>query len=151
MSAATIEAEAPIERSRRRRWPWLVGLLAVLLAGAGGGWWWVQDEGTQADEVTDGEILDLEPITTTTGEQAADHVRIALSLVLADGVEPAEVSPRVSLLRDELLRHLAATDADAVRSERGSDQLRDALTRSAHEIWDERTVRRVLLTELLVQ
>ncbi|MFW6009833.1 MAG: flagellar basal body-associated FliL family protein [Actinomycetota bacterium] len=151
MSAETVEAQAPAERSGRRRWPWLLVLLVVLLAGAGGAWWWFQDDGQEADDVADGEVLDLEPLTTTTGEKGADHVRIALSIVLADGVDPEEVEPRVSLLRDELLRHIAATDSDQVRSERGSEQLREALTRDAHEIWDDQTVRRVLLNELLVQ
>ncbi|MFP4636076.1 MAG: flagellar basal body-associated protein FliL [Nitriliruptoraceae bacterium] len=151
MSAETVEAQAPAERSGRRRWPWLLVLLGVLLAGAGGAWWWFQDDGQEADDVADGEVLDLEPLTTTTGEKGADHVRIALSIVLADGVDPEEVEPRVSLLRDELLRHIAATDSDQVRSERGSEQLREALTRDANEIWDDQTVRRVLLNELLVQ
>lgn len=153
MSAPTVEVEAPeAPASQRRRWPLLVVLVLVMLAGVGaGGWWWLAAEGGEPEEFEDGDVIDLEPMTATVGENGLRHVRVAMSIVLVDGVGPDEVRPRTALLRDELLQHVATTDADQIRTEEGSNALRRSLTDAAHDIWGEDTVRRVVLTELLVQ
>lgn len=153
MSAATVEAEvAPDQEPTRRRWPVLVVLLVLVLGGVGaGGWWWLAAEGGEPEEHEDGDVIDLEPMTATVGENGLRHVRVAMSIVLVDGVGPDEVRPRTALLRDQLIRHVASTDADRIRTEDGSDALRRSLTEAAHEIWGEDIVRRVVLTELLVQ
>ena len=54
-------------------------------------------------------------------------------------------------LRHGLLQAVAEMDSEQLRSLEGSDALRQQLSREAIEIWGEEVVRRVVLTELLVQ
>lgn len=154
MSAATVIEEAPLEEppAPRRRWLWAV-LVVLLVAGLGAsGWFFLLHDPADADEeLEDGAVVDLEPLTTTTGHSGLRHARVAMSIVLVDGVDPEEVRPKVSLLRDALLQHVSRMGPDEIRSEEGSEQLRESLTADAHDIWGEDLVRRVLLTELLVQ
>ena len=93
----------------------------------------------------------LEPLTATTGESTLRHVRVRMAIVLADG-EPADVvDSRTAVLQDELLQKVSTMEADELRGEEGSNALRAHLTAAALEIWGDEVVRRVVLTELLVQ
>ena len=148
MSEVEIE---PTGGSRRRRLL-VVGLpltLAVLLAAG----WWAMGLADAAEEIpdVDGEIVPLEPLTTTVGEHGIHHARVGIAIVLTVEATAEDVTPRTALLKDALLRQVAGTDADTVRSAEGSDRLRAALSETAREIWGEEVVRRVVLTELLVQ
>ena len=148
MSEVEIE---PTGGSRRRRLL-VVGLpltLAVLLAAG----WWAMGLADAAEEIpdVDGEIVPLEPLTTTVGEHGIHHARVGIAIVLTVEATAEDVTPRTALLKDALLRQVAGTDADTVRSAEGSDRLRAELSETAREIWGEEVVRRVVLTELLVQ
>jgi flagellar basal body-associated protein FliL len=134
----------------RRRLPVLLALVVVVALGAGAAWYLLlREPGPDLSDV-DGEIVAVEPMTTTVGEASMHHARVAMAVVLAHGEDPLVVPPRVPLLQDALLRELARMDGPEVRSARGSDALREALTAEAKEIWGENVVRRVVLTELLV-
>jgi flagellar basal body-associated protein FliL len=98
----------------------------------------------------DGEIVALPPMTTTVGEASMHHARVAVAVVLSHGQDPAVVEMRAPLLQDALLRELAEMDGPTVRSAEGSDALRAALSREAEDIWGDDVVRRVILTELLI-
>jgi flagellar basal body-associated protein FliL len=147
MSDLPIEAEAP---ARTRRLLPIVGL-AVVLALAGG--WWLFGVADAAEDPTaiDGEIVDLEPMTTTVGERGIHHARVGLAIVLTEAADASQVGPRQALLQDALLREISSLDADTVRSAEGSDRLRARLSETAQEIWGPDVVRRVVLTELMVQ
>lgn len=155
MTIATTEVlEPPAEASRggsKLRLA-LIGV-SVVLATAAAVWFLVLAPDAEAADVPleEGEIVSLEPQTTTLGEARLHHARVALAVVLVEGVDPAIVTPKAALLQDALLRELATMDADGVRSSAGSDGLRDRLTEDARLIWDEDQVVRVVLTELLVQ
>ena len=123
---------------------------ALLLALAGGGWWFFLADREPAPP-SDGEVLVLPALTTTTGNSTLRHARISMGIVLVDGEDPDVLERKVPILQDALLREVAEMDADQLRSPEGSDQLRRQLTADAHEIWSEEVVRRVILTELLVQ
>lgn len=129
-----------------------VAIVAVLLVG-GGGWWFVGSSSADepAVEEVDGEIVTLEPLTTTVGEASPHHARVTLAVVLTQDAEPSVIEPRVALLKDALLREIARVDAEQLRSAEGSDGLRQRLSAEAQAIWGDQVVRRVLLTELLVQ
>jgi flagellar basal body-associated protein FliL len=143
------EAEAP-PREKRRILLVLVG--ATLLAMIAGGWWaFGHAAAGEPPPDVDGDIVALEPLTTTVGERGMNHARVSLAVVLTEDADESVVEPRVALLQDALLRALAATDADTLRGAAGSDQLREHLSAEARDIWGEDTVRRVVLTELLVQ
>ena len=129
----------------------LLGVLALVLALAGG--WWMLGTADAAEDLSavDGEIVDLPAMTTTVGERGIHHARVGLAIVLSEAADPEQIAPRQALLQDALLRQVSALDADTVRSAEGSDRLRAALTEKAREIWGEEAIRRVVLTELLVQ
>lgn len=147
MSDVAVETETP-KRSRR----WLVlGGLAVVLALAAGWWLFGTADAAEDADAADGEIVALPSMTTTVGEQGLAHARVGLAVVLDEDADPAVVEPRQALLQDALLQHISSLDADSVRSAEGSEQLRKALSERAREIWGEDVVRRVVMTELMVQ
>jgi flagellar basal body-associated protein FliL len=143
-----VDGETEEARSGRRV-PLLLVVLALLLTAAGGAWWFLGDH--EPPEPTDGEVVVIPPMTTTTGNASLRHARISMGVVLVDGVAPEELTPRLPLLQDALLQAVAEMDAEQLRSLEGSDGLRVRLSREAIEIWGEEVVRRVVLTELLVQ
>lgn len=133
----------------------LLGILLVFLVivavGAAATWWFVLRTPAEAAPLQDGEVVVLEPLTTTLGESSLRHARVSLAVVLVEGKDPEVVEAKAAILQDALLREVARMDADQLRSSEGSDALRGRLTGEAHEIWGDDVVRRVLLTELLVQ
>jgi flagellar basal body-associated protein FliL len=137
------------EASPRRRLVLLLIGLVLLLSAAGGAWWFLGDR--EPPEPQDGEVVVIEPMTTTTGNASLRHARIGMGIVLVEGALPEELTPKLPLLQDALLQAIAEMDAEQLRSLEGSDGLRERLSREAIEIWGEEVVRRVVLTELLVQ
>jgi flagellar protein FliL len=160
--SATI-APAPLlddeDEGRSRGRGRLLVLLAVLVGVAvGAGWFLLLGPGAAAaeaeapgGEVTEGAVLELPPLTTTTGTATLRHARVALGLVLTEGADETAITARAPLLQDALLREIATMDADHLRSSTGSDQLRGNLTEHAQTIWPDGEVIRIVLTELLVQ
>lgn len=155
MSIATTEVLEAAEPSPRDKKRLLIALLAVvlLLVAAGAVWFLLLAPDAEAAEepIVEGEIVSLEPQTTTLGDAEVTHARVALAVVLAEGVDPQVVPAKTPLLQDALLRELATMDATSIRSAEGSDLLRERLSAEAREIWEEGEVVRVVLTELLVQ
>lgn len=148
MSENTVE-EATSSRGRLR-WM-LVGAVVVAVAAAA---WWFLLGPASAEEVIpdeDGEIVALEPMTTTVGKDGVAHARVAVAVVLTVPADPSVVEPREALLYDALLREVSALGASELRGSEGSEGLRQRLSAAAREIWGEDVVRRVVLTELLVQ
>ncbi|GGI06715.1 flagellar basal body-associated FliL family protein [Egicoccus halophilus] len=129
----------------------LVGALAVVITAAAAWFLLLAPQDAEAAEPVDGEIVTFEPLTTTLGVSSPSHARVSLAIVLSEGTDPALIEPKQALLQDALLQEIAAMQADQLRSAEGSDQLRQALTADARAIWGDDVVRRVVLTELLVQ
>jgi flagellar protein FliL len=155
MSAVTVAEDAPEEvqvpRGRRRALRF-AALAVVLLGGVGGSWWYLGP--AAADEVpvdVDGPIVAVPAMTTTVGQSSLHHARVSLAVVLTDGADPDDITPRLPLLQDALLQEMATVSADELRSADGSAALRSRLSDQARDIWGEDVVRRVILTELLVQ
>lgn len=154
MSATTVPTDAAASAPAGRKRTLLLVVGALVAAAAV--WWFVLAPDAEAAPTTDenveeGSIVALEPLTTTTGTDAPHHARVGIAVVLTADGDEAEVTARSPLLHDALLRHLAATDADRLRSSEGSDALRAELSAAAQEIWPDGDVARVVLTELLVQ
>jgi flagellar basal body-associated protein FliL len=151
MSAQTLDQTVETAAPSRLRRILPLGALALVLALAGG--WWLLGPADAAEDPTalDGEIVELPAMTTTVGERGIQHARVGLAVVLTEDADPADIEHRLPLLQDALLRELARLDADEVRSSEGSDRLRESLSQKAKEIWGADVVRRVLLTELMVQ
>jgi flagellar basal body-associated protein FliL len=138
---------------RRRGHKLLLAVLAVvLLAGVGGGWWYLGPaEADEAPVESDGAIVPVPPMTTTVGESHLHHARVGLGVVLTQDADPEALEPRIPLLQDALLREMATMSAYELRGAEGSAALRARLGDEARAIWGEDVVRRVILTELLVQ
>lgn len=157
MSAAALaleDQEVPEDegsKGPRRTLRVLLIILVVVLVGAVAAWWFLLRTPPEAAPPQDGEVVVLEPLTTTLGESSLRHARVNLGVVLVEGQEPELVETKAAILQDALLREVARMDADQLRSSSGSEGLRQRLTEEAHGIWSEEVVRRVLITELLVQ
>lgn len=153
MSATLADvAVAPEATTKKSKLPLVLVLVVLLLGGGAAAWFLLGGDGDDAPaEAVDGAIVPLEPLTTTLGEAGLRHARISVALVLADGESPSVVAPKQALLLDAVLREVARMDGDHLRSAEGSDQLRERLSGAAQDIWGEEVVRRVVLTELLVQ
>lgn len=128
----------------------LLALGALLLVAGGAVWFFVLGGDSEPPPPEDGEIISLEPLTTTTGEETLRHARVGIAIVLVDGEDPEVVESSIPLLQDALLREVAGMSADQLRSVEGSEELRFRLSAHARDIWGEEVVRRVVLTELLL-
>ncbi|MCC5948837.1 MAG: flagellar basal body-associated FliL family protein [Nitriliruptoraceae bacterium] len=151
MTTMTLEPE--LEEPTRRRWPLIAGaVLLVLLLGGGAAWWFLGSDADAAEEpvIEEGEILVLEAQTTSLGLSQTVHARVGVAVVLAEGVRSDDVRPRIPLLQDALIQELSQMSAEQLRSTEGAEELRSQLTVNAQRIWDEETVVRVVLTELVV-
>lgn len=137
------------EETARGRLPLLLVALALLMTAAGGAWWFLGDR--EPAPPSDGEVVVIPPMTTTTGNASLRHARISMGIVLVDGASPDEITQKLPLLQDALLQAVAEMSAEQLRSLSGSDGLRARLSDEAIEIWGEEVVRRVILTELMVQ
>jgi flagellar protein FliL len=153
MSATAIaEPEVVEEAPRSKRKLVLVALLVALLGVGGGGWWYLGPAAADEPPVdADGEIVPVPAMTTTVGESHLQHARVSLGIVLQHDADPAVIRPQIPLLQDALLREMAAMSAEELRGTVGSSALRERLGAEARAIWGEDVVRRVILTELLVQ
>jgi flagellar basal body-associated protein FliL len=153
MSATTADVtEESADRPRSRRRLLVLGLLALLLTGAGTGWWMLGPAGAEeAPRDADGTIVAIPAMTTTVGRSSLHHARVSMAIVLSEEATPRDVEGSLPLLQDALLREMAGLTADELRSVEGSDALRARLTAAARQLWGEEVVRRVILTELLVQ
>lgn len=157
MSAGALALEEPLlpegeePEERRSILKLLLIILVIVAVAATATWWLVLRTPAEPPPPTDGEVVVLEPLTTTLGEANLRHARVNLAVVLHEGQDPEVVGTKAPILQDALLREVAQMDADQLRSSSGSEALRVRLSDEAREIWGEEVVRRVLLTELLVQ
>ena len=152
MSTVTLEPDLELEPPKKKRWVLIVAVLLAVIAGGAAAAFFLLGGDAEAEEakLIEGEIVQLEPQTTTLGTGPATHARVAIAIVLAEGVSVEVVAPRAPLLKDALLRELATMDSETLRTVDGSDQLRQRLTADAREIWEEGEVVRIVLTELVV-
>lgn len=157
MSAGALALEEPVladeeaAEGERKTLKVLLIILVVVAVAAAATWWFVLRSPAEAMPAQDGEVVVLDPLTTTMGESSLRHARVNLAVVLAEGEEVEVVGTKAPILQDALLREIAQMDADELRSSSGSEALRVRLSEQAREIWGEEVVRRVLITELLVQ
>lgn len=107
--------------------------------------------GNMAEELREGEVVEVEPLTVNLAEPGLHYARVGLGLVLVEGADGGEVTARLALLKDALISTVASFGSRTLVTVEGQEKLRRALTRVAHEVYGEDTVLRVVLTELVVQ
>ncbi len=105
-------------------------------------------------EEEDGAILSAGTLTVNLADAGSRFARVSFSLVLVELVDPLTVEPHLPLVLDAALSELADFTADELRTSAGQEKLRNILSDRAIEILnseEERVVKRVILTDLLVQ
>ena len=148
---APAEGFDPPKRRSRKVLAAILVVMLMLAAGAAAAWLLIFPPEVEAEERDDGEVITFEPLTTTTGHSGLRHARVAMAVVLYEGGDRELVLDQRPLLEDQLLAEVSRMDADHIRSEEGSEQLRRNLTEEAKQLWGDDTVSRVVLTELMVQ
>ena len=157
MSVGALALEEPVlsdeedAEGDRKTLKVLLIILVVVAVAAAATWWFLLRTPAEPPPPQDGEVVVLEPLTTTLGESSLRHARVNLAVVLSEGEDVEVVGTKAPILQDALLREIAQMDADQLRSSSGSEALRVRLSEQAREIWGDEVVRRVLITELLVQ
>lgn len=141
-------------------------LIVVLVLGGAGYFFLGSGGGAPADaastttttlpleELDDGVILNAGTLTVNLADPGSRFARVAFSLVLVDGVDPLAVEMKLPLVLDAALSELADFTADQLKASAGQEELRSILSERAREILnseEERVVKRVILTDLLVQ
>ena len=142
------DATVPGSRPPRRIARMLLVVLVISLAASAGAWWFLGEREPTAPG--DGEIVTLEPMTTAIGGGGATHARLGIAVVLTDGTPRDAITPELALLEDAIATELAELSSDELRSPDGSRALREELSTRAQEIWGAERVRRVLLTNVML-
>jgi len=114
------------------------------------------------DEEGDGAILPVGTLTVNLTGEGTRFGRVAFALVLVEGVDPLTVEGKLPLILDAALSELAGFTAEDLLDNSGQEKLRSVLSSRARELLNteqdeeagvvaERIVKRVVLTDLLVQ
>jgi len=158
------QAEDAKEKSGGKFNPKMIAIVVVVLGGAG--YYFMGGGGTEPvdasvttttiplDEEADGPILSAGTLTVNLAGEGTRFGRVSFSLVLVEGVDPLTIEPKLPLVLDAALTELAAFSASDLLGASGQEQLRTVLSDRAREILndeDERVVKRIVLTDLLVQ
>ena len=144
--------------------PKMIAIVVVVLGGAG--YYFLGGGGTEpvdasvptttiplAEEV-DGAILSAGTLTVNLTGEGTRFGRVSFSLVLVEGVDPLTIEPKLPLVLDAALTELASFSASDLLGASGQEQLRSVLSDRVRQILnveDERVVKRIVLTDLLVQ
>lgn len=107
-------------------------------------------EAEATEESADGEVLELDTITTVVGGEG-DLARVSLALVLSEDAIADTVSSRLPVVKDATVREVARSNSQQLLTPDGADDLRARLKDRTDEIYADGEVLRVLITELVVQ
>jgi len=152
--------------------PKVIGIVVVVLGAAG--YFFLGPGGDAAAEVSvttttisleeeaDGAILPVGTLTVNLAGQGTRFGRVAFALVLVEGVDPLIIEPKLPLVLDAALAELAGFTAEELLEGSGQEKLRAVLSERARDLLNtdqddeanvvaERIVKRVVLTDLLVQ
>lgn len=111
-------------------------------------------------EEAEGAIVDAGNLTVNLADETPRYAKVGVALVLVEGSDPLAVESKLPLVLDAVLSEVSRMTADELLAESGFEALRVAIGRAAIDIYNEpaeddipevRVVKRVVLTELLVQ
>lgn len=154
-ATAPTAPEAPAPRGRRR-------LLVIVLCGVavllGGGAAYVLTTGgadaattEEPPPVEEGEIVEVGTLTTNLAGPTQQYARVGVALVLAAGADTSAVEADLALVKDAVISEISRHGAADLQGHEGVAALRTGLTEAVGDLFEEDTVVRVALTELLVQ
>lgn len=107
-------------------------------------------------EESEGAVAEVGTLTVNLADESPRFARVGVALVLVEGTDPLLVEGKFPLVLDAVLSEVGQFTAAELLSENGFDELRSRIGVHAVEIYNdedegERVVKRIVLTELLVQ
>ena len=127
----------------------LLGAVYFLFLGGGGG---EEEAGVTTTTVpVEGPVIEVDEMTITLSDDPVRYARLKFAVVLPEGGDTAAVGDRVPVLKDAVLYVVSGYAAAELVGPDALTRLRDDLTASALEVFNEGEVLRVVLTEVLVQ
>ncbi len=111
-------------------------------------------------EEPEGAIVTAGTLTVNLADESPRYAKVGVALVLVEGADPLLVEGQLPLILDAVLSEVSAMSADELLSSSGFDTLRNSIGDAAVNIYNDvpedgtpevRVVKRVVLTELLVQ
>ena len=149
------------KKKKKKKMMMIIGGVVVAAAGYfffGGGGGEAAEAGPPTtlalEEEADGLILPVGSLTVNLADETPHFARVSFSVVLIEMADPTFVEPKMALLLDAALREMATFSAEELRSVQGQELLRSKLSDQAIALLnteDARYVKRVILTDLLVQ
>lgn len=146
-------------KGRRKRLAVLGSLVLVVVAG--GVAWTLLGGGTEEEEAEEvGEVEEVEPtgpvvevseLTANVGGEGLHYARLSMAAVLSETADVGLVEQRFPILKDAAITELSRMDPVELRSTAGLERLRELMTAHAHRAYPDGEVRRILITELVVQ
>ena len=127
----------------------LLGAVYFLFLGGGGGD--VEAGVTTTTVVVEGPVIEVDQMTVTLTDTPICYARISFAVVLPMGGDSAAVGDRVPVLKDAVLDVMSGYAAAVLVGPGALGVLRDELTASALDVYEDGEVIRVVLTEVLVQ
>lgn len=153
--ADTVAVPAPATSSSGGRLKLVLALVAVLALGAVGAKVFLlpTSEPAAAEPAApeEGPVVAVGQMTTSLAGGGTHYVRVDLAAVTDAAADASALEDRFPLMRDEALDVLMAFTPEQLRTVEGADELRDALTERAQQVWEDGEVLRIVLTDLLVQ
>ncbi|MCP4309125.1 MAG: flagellar basal body-associated FliL family protein [bacterium] len=127
----------------------LLGAVYFLFLGGGGG---DAEAGvTTTTVVVEGAVIEVDEMTVTLTDDPIRYARLSFAVVLPMGGDSAAVGDRVPVLKDAVLDVMSGYAAADLVGPEALAVLRDELTESALDVYEDGEVIRVVLTEVLIQ
>jgi flagellar basal body-associated protein FliL len=111
------------------------------------------DEGEDEEhEGTMGPVVEFESMVVNLREPSTDrYLKLTFEIEAASEEAVEHIEQRMPRFRDRVLMHLTALTLDDVRGSGNATVLRDHLLEMGREVFGRRNVRRIYMTEYLVQ
>lgn len=101
-------------------------------------------------EPVPGEVVEVGQMTVNLADPGR-YARVSFSVVLVEGAVPSEAAAKFPLLKEAVLFEVSNVASADLRAPGGLDAIAERLSARARELYDDGSVLRVVLTELLVQ
>ena len=168
------EGEEGEEGAKKKKKGGKKKILILLVVGVGGYMMFGRSSGASADESppiplseeAEGAVVEVGTLTVNLADEAPRYVKVGVALVLVEGADPLSVAGKFPLVLDAVLTEISSMTAVELLSDTGFEEAKRRIGDQAIGIYNEeavydeetgtetggvRTVKRIVLTELLVQ
>ena len=103
------------------------------------------------DDVTEGEILELDEMILNIGGDQPGFLRIGIALVLDDMTVAKDFEAESAIAKDVAVHYLSSLDQETLRTIEGREEAKEQLSILVREAYGDEKVVRVLFTALVMQ